>query len=1577
MARNIVERFIARLEGLRPTDRTSVSDLQLVRAIAARDIRTEALSAGVSDEELSALDAEIENQLGQSLPLATGALFDSDSGASLTIPFSGLDARQPEPAFMRNLGNFVTRTGGIRDLLLTTPETWDEIIITGSQRPVLLVPDGASSFSGSSINIDFEKGTLWINASLLVEGVPADQSEHAFVGIPARKVKGELAASNALTLNAPVEGKFTIELNFPDGLVDVCAGVQIASPQTLELVFDGQGNVSVNLSNGAVDFNGTQFEFRPTGKLVYDADHQRIVFIASPQPDVINLSSPEHQFGHLDGSMRIAQGGWAFPIQLLHQSVRPSTIVPVGSWVFSLKGTVSTTWDGLNSTLTVTDPWLEIATNGWQIEGEAKTRDEADALNSEFALTGWSLEEGAQPLSIVIAELGQFAMGCNHNTGDFVAFLGALNTTLSRPVNISGLPLSLPATDVSILLSQQNDNSRRINLRTLNSADGATGKFAIENAVFSANNIELIGIQGQLLDNTNVNIGRLQLRMQVSEWLPTLPDPYVTNVPTHFIKQHSAEILVDVAWQANDVSVSLAGTFSTDEISLANKSRISVVGTDINASNQRKGGLTQSGRQPKSKKDEGEFNRAKAIAEDFPGSGISREGLGPWRKHESEFTGPQFRLLDVSTRRDQIGVTFDLSRRGRLNPNFRVSGLRTLTDLTAMRVFALPQIQWEPVRTLDKDQDLITMGYFPSPLASPDDGGATQIASAATTLAPTIPDLTIDAMLDAYKDGTEMQMATTLPFGIKTLMRLRPEENSTQQADRIQRVEPVFKSISMIGGLQLAVEAGESKAPQPTADPGFEGVSFQQPNGVDLETGAPRNISVLGSTADPDGSVEAMFNQEFLFSRPKVPVNRLDISGYGSSTFSDWRNPFAAFAEASKVEFQVMVGRTALEVVKFVSVIYPWGIRVTRSVTIERGAGSGVIRRDSGWQPTSSGLLDFSYIPEGATDVETSPYVVHPGLIRGLFDIRRIRPADRDKIELTQGGAVQPMLFDAEFELGTDDSFVRAPSRGILGYLHLEPVGDPITADDLEQLLDTMGPAGGPLDTDLILDKSGLNCRVVRAEVGSSPEAAGPAFAAAVLSIPTFSTAGSWSVAAFPGPTSIDALSEAAVLDEGVPLIRRGRAGTPINGRINVPTPDPAIRFADASDLFRTGGLEPEPERDFAFLQVCPTHSFAYRRPYVEAGATEILAGLPALFADVVTRTAGSALFPPEDMTITLPASTKLTVDAGVPRLSSPINMSVTRGPITLSESESAGALLEYGGTTLSLDIGRDNWSVMMPSVEIQNTILGISNVSGIRFDLVGGNAVPDRLDNVKSLLGGFFNDVFEAIPGLSPQQDMPPYELRATNAKHKVKFKVVLKFKASLSEQLKLTGTLRNEIGYEELAVPEDKLPAGVDSLEVTQGFYGAGIGFTLRGEIPVGGGYLLVIGVGWELGFQRGFGADIPGGDAVKAKTKVISNTRIEAGAGYGGDLGPFEAKGYLIGIFLYTVQGNAIGFGLGVRWEFKAKILIAEVSAYMEAIGILLLEDSKKYIVGQAEVGINVKICAFFSIKFSLAVSVKGEI
>ncbi|MEL7114905.1 MAG: hypothetical protein AAGP08_04820 [Pseudomonadota bacterium] len=1008
-------------------------------------------------------------------------------------------------------------------------------------------------------------------------------------------------------------------------------------------------------------------------------------------------------------------------------------------------------------------------------------------------------------------------------------------------------------------------------------------------------------------------------------------------------------------------------------------------GTDIGP-NSRPGGLTVSGRRLRGPKDEKAWIEARArAAKGHPVAKVTAKADSHYTDSTQEFDDLRIRMLDVSTNRDQIGVALKVEKQTKRTP-YEIEGMQVHAALEDMRVFALPQIQWEPVRTLESDQKIMEMGYFPTPLAAGDDGGPTQIASDAATLVPAIPDVTVDEMVSAFDEGAPLRMATTLPFGIQAMMKLEPSATTDREADQIERVAPVFDAHDpLTGGLQMAVTSGASRQPGPIADPGFGGLAYQRANGLDLNSGAPLNLSVLGETKAPDGSVEALFNEEFVFSRPKVPVTRLDISGYGGSTFSDWRNPTAAFAEAAKVQFQVMVGRTALEVIKFVSILYPWAIRVTRSVTIERGAGAGILRRDSGWQAASDGLF---YVPDGTNPAAGAQYEVHPGLIQGLFEVDRIRPADRDRIDLPGGGAVLPMLFDAEIALGTKTDMTRAPITGVLGYLHLEPVGGPISVADMTALIETMGPAGGALDTRIEIANSRFGMRALRAEMALAHDGPDTALVGAVRGAPEFSSSGSWSVVTFPGPTNFDAPPEAAPVKDGTPVIRRGMVGPPTNGRVEVSNPDPRFRFADAEDLFRPL----DPALDYAFLQSTSTHAFAYRRPYLEpspginVNPSDIHAGLPTLLADVFTRTTGSALFPPEDMAITLPPSTKLMVDPvhGVPVLTNPVSMQVTRPPVVLTDTAVGGTDLDYAGTTLSLAINHDSWSMMMPGIELYNTVMGIPRVSGGRFDVVGGSATQNRLDNGKALIGGIFQDALDVIPGLSNQYDLPTYPLGATNAKAKHKLKVAAKFTGSLGDELQAFLILRFEVGSEEVAVPADLLPPGKTKLTVATPFMGAGLGIGIRGETP-GVGVVTVIGFTFNVGFQHNFSEPVPGGTKpVKAKSKLTFGTRWEAGAGWGGKIAAFKAFGYVIGIIIRELEETvgtgttAVTLGVGVRGELNFKVTKAiKVQIYTELLGMIRIQGAKKFFVGQGEIGFNVKFGMIFSIKFAYVGTIKHEL
>ena len=103
-----------------------------------------------------------------------------------------------------------------------------------------------------------------------------------------------------------------------------------------------------------------------------------------------------------------------------------------------------------------------------------------------------------------------------------------------------------------------------------------------------------------------------------------------------------------------------------------------------------------------------------------------------------------------------------------------------------------------------------------------------------------------------------------------------------------------------------------------------------------------------------------------------MPITRIDISGFGESLFSDWRNPVDAAAIICKARFDVIVGRTSREVVQAFSVLYPYAVRVVRTITIERQNGAAMVRHDSGWQPVSDGIYHY---PQPTL-------ITHPGVVR-------------------------------------------------------------------------------------------------------------------------------------------------------------------------------------------------------------------------------------------------------------------------------------------------------------------------------------------------------------------------------------------------------------------------------------------------------------------------------------------------------------------------------------------------------------------------------------------------------------------
>lgn len=378
-----------------------------------------------------------------------------------------------------------------------------------------------------------------------------------------------------------------------------------------------------------------------------------------------------------------------------------------------------------------------------------------------------------------------------------------------------------------------------------------------------------------------------------------------------------------------------------------------------------------------------------------------------------------FALLDVSTKADLLGVSFGANifggRRVEMRRTqsvvssqegeqqlaasgfpFQVDGMDVVSPAGYARTFTVPQISWEPVFNLTPPvlpgDPPAFFNYYP------DDGGPTYVINNGAQMVALAPIPLTDYLVHSFENADSFALAFFgLPFGMKALAMLKNKYTGRDGTRVGFNSEPFENDIT--GARQLRIDGG---VPQVEGQGMMFVGSTVQLNNVLNMAGVSEGDSTLGE------SVTKIFNREFFMGSPLkdrgVPLTRLDISGYGASIFSNWLNPKAPIASTSQAKFDVFVGRCAHEIIQVVSILYPWGIKVVRTVTLRREASGYEFRHDSGWKAESEGLFDFTHFgykpitptppPDESpfTTIEVEGfYEIHPGVIKGLFNVKDIK----------------------------------------------------------------------------------------------------------------------------------------------------------------------------------------------------------------------------------------------------------------------------------------------------------------------------------------------------------------------------------------------------------------------------------------------------------------------------------------------------------------------------------------------------------------------------------------------------------
>lgn len=1074
-------------------------------------------------------------------------------------------------------------------------------------------------------------GSIWIHSQMLATNAPAGlftgltiRGGTITLSAAPGLVNGKLTLAPNTTVRVDLDlQQPTVQDADPSSPYGIDArNATVQLPRQFAFHFSGQGRALDEISDAAWNVFGQQasFQWNNQAQPSYDALlHQILISLDCSEPtfEVTACQSPFHEIA---GKAPIADSAWALPTATI-DILNPTPAAGIGALSVKCSAGLTAVWQGLqNGPLNLAQPYVMAE------PGHLALADSAAGnifCRSSFQL--WLDEQNPYGTSVEVqypaAAIFFYNTFANGNEA-LMTFVNA-DVKIDRPVTVAAEALAIRSKN-SVLLLAANKNLKLLYLFDDNILFDNTDlqstppklaspiALALHNALFKVTPVNGCILIGQLADDfVKVQRGVMFLTFGLFAYLPTLPDPYAANI---------GNLKYQFRGRTNLASSSLAGqtiwmwlvcqvqwqpqTESPDRVQvsfhfapLQNQFQI-LPATETTPSNanletfavaapslcdtlltprQEQTPGTPSPDTPTHDFQANAFLETQAAADTpLPNYQEQWDGLTTCLRQDL------FALLDVSTNADLLGVSFNVFGTERVamvrtfavtqatNFPLRVQGMDVVTQGNNVRAFTVPEISWEPVlntapKGLPGDPPGIANGIMPN--YYPDDGGPTRIFNNSVQLVPLAPIPVSEFLVDEYqKQKLNITSSLfTLPFGMRALAVLN-KFVFPQTPPQIGFNRPEFDN-DLKGGLQLQFTAGKL----PTDDyPMFNGGTLQINNVLDFngnETGA----STLGQ------SVSFIFNEEFkpklspniLISRG-VPLTRIDFSGYGASIFSNWFNPLAQMAQTSQSKFDVWVGRTAHEVIQVKSIIYPWGIRVVRTIILYRAATGYVYRVDTGWRAESDGKFDFSYYTKQGNQIDGhfADYQVHPGIVRGLFNVKNIVEENNqfktttfihDKefylddnnyvlqnntgVNLSRDAVLQMVFFDADVEIeNVVQGHVngRVPSKKIMGFVQLAPRGIPLSQEAFKALLAYQPqPIGAPLDCVVDIGKNGQKMRLQRVDVSNSFGANGTdtVFAVAARGSVILPKDGSWSMVQHTRGTG-----EVTPLPEqlAAPLIRTG-----------------------------------------------------------------------------------------------------------------------------------------------------------------------------------------------------------------------------------------------------------------------------------------------------------------------------------------------------------------------------------------------------------------------------------------------------
>jgi hypothetical protein len=1349
--------------------------------------------------------------------------------------------------------------------------------------PFLTVPLQGLIIKGDHFTLP--AGSVWIASQQLAPGAPAG----GYTGLLIKS--GTLTFSQSLTpagndIVVPAAVTCTLSLKLDPGVAPAGSGAgedaRLATanlPKTVTFMFSLTGAKIQSVGKAHVKVYGSRAEVDPTSNSpTYVAALGRIFVPASTKATSFSIADVRSDKFQPAGKAKVESVAWALPVAV----VSPNSLgnaAGAGGLALVLKDGLTITWKG-QSTAVPAGPLTLIVESGLITVVALAAR----SLGAREIIPLWSKQPGGTASSQVeLSWPPQFLLRFFSSSGgtELLLFNGSLTASLDRPVTVAGNRVFIKSKLALIIFVESAPFKGVIVEAALDSPPAPTNAlaFAIANAIFRTTPAVTLVLVAAYDDVQSLR-GGVAIGFGLQYLLPILPDPYATNINLPYEKLRDTgtigPLTAIVIWTPANPPVL---NYLLPQNATSTTTAIQAPGAVMAAS------------------------EALVPAASVLGSGV-------------------LILLDLSTNIDRFGVAWRSAIRdtGAASTPLAVESMFLESQSNSIYVLTLPAVQWEPVFTESPPTPWLLP--FPSPVTFADSGGPTAITVQSMQLVRVAPASALDFLVANFTTSPTPQPAAarlTLPFGIEAFSTWNKPGVSGPQGAAVDYNRPKFTAESVVGGYQISVRAVDPTTPD---SPSLQGYTIQLRNA--LFSGVPANKSVL------DNQVDDIFNGYLGPGklRPQVPVTRLDLSGYGESLFSHWLNNTDDAVAVSQAHFDVLIGRTSLEVIQVRSVLYPYGVRVVRTITIDRKNSGVVVRKDSGWQAVSDGEYLFPGV--GLT--------THPGVVQKISNVTNIRDTGQF-VDVGGGAQVASVLFDGDLKI---DGVVKGaspagvPARDQIGYVQLTPAASgSLLPTQYQQLINTAGPLGGTIDCVLSVGGGGQLMKLGRVGVGVTQGMGGPEFVMTAWGSPQFSQGGQWS---FLRQTGAGTAPEVIDKDLGVPLIRAGAAPTP-------PPLSSPYRFADPVDL-----TTPDtPASDYGIVHATGTQRVFFLRPKIEAAAADhITSTVTPILADPYSLANSVGFFPRTDSAIPFPSATYALVIAGGNyklQLPSP-SFPVTVGQRTISEAGGVRSYADYTGSVAQLVIDTAApvpWTFQLQDVNLATSSNLLGEVIRVTATVDAAANITTSLKNSKITFGGALGVVQDILAFLQTLGFPSPLNVSMTND---------LKFKAGLK-------------------IPMDKelnklLPPGGPEFDDTD------VVVSLMIDSPIS-----------EADFELGATILFPTPfDPLKAvgmiKLEIKMSTQsgntftltVGAGVGVSFSIVGFGCKAYFLETMFLIAGDNVLGFGVGLLLKGSIDLEIVEVDVTVEAkMAVLKMTcpDTTIYGAAQLTFGIEITIALVIDIDF----------